>query len=121
MDGHGSGLSGRSPRIEGRMPGHRISRAFVLHRDVVPTATLVTRGPSASADHGIRAARRRLPPQTAGRLHPHLTVRTRGDAKAQGPSIVKALLRSHFSPPQGRLSCGTGEAILLGIVGKGTA
>src|SRR5260370_17743341 len=68
MEGTGSGLSARSPRIEGRMPAHRISRAFVLHRDVVPTATLVTRRQTASADHGVRAARRRLPPQTTGRL-----------------------------------------------------
>src|SRR6266403_150420 len=74
MDGDGSGLSGRSPRLEGRMPRHRISRALVLHCDVVPTSTFVERGEPTSADHGIRATRCRLPPQTAGRLHPDLTL-----------------------------------------------
>src|SRR5437879_5635760 len=75
MDGYGSGLSGRSPRLEGRMPGHRISGALVLHRDVVPTAAFVERGQPASPDHGVRTTRRRLPPQTAGRLHPRLRVK----------------------------------------------
>src|SRR6266853_555777 len=76
MDGDGSRLSGRSPRFEGRMPRHRISRALVLHRDAVPTSTFVERGEPTSADHGVRTTRRRLPPQTTGRLHPDVTVDT---------------------------------------------
>src|ERR1700719_3211117 len=74
MDGDGSGLSGRSPWLEGRMPRHRISRALVLHLHAVPTATFFERGRTTSADHGIRTTRRRLPPQAAGRLHPHVTL-----------------------------------------------
>src|ERR1019366_6848451 len=73
------------------MPGHRIPRALVLHRDVVPTATFVTRRQPAPADHGLRTARRRLSPQTAGRLHPHL--RAQGQLFGDAMSSIEPWLR----------------------------
>src|SRR6266481_158491 len=108
MDGDGSRLSGRSPRLEGRMPGHRISRTLVLHRDVIPTAAVVERGEPTSASHGIRATRRRLPPQTAGRLHTDVTADTLSDVSrgfliwarvSYGNAEVFTSLVPHPPPP----------------------
>src|ERR1019366_1046805 len=65
------------------MPGHRISRALVFHCDIVPTATFVARGQTAPTDHGLRATRSRLPPQTTRRLHPHLRVRVASEEALQ--------------------------------------
>ena len=41
MDGDGSRLPRGGTWPEGRMPRHRIARAPVLHRDPIPTATLI--------------------------------------------------------------------------------
>src|SRR5271166_6434098 len=55
------------------MPGHRISHAPVLHGDAFPATTLIPRRQPTSINRGVRGARRRLPPQTARRLHPRLS------------------------------------------------
>src|SRR4029077_1985067 len=85
---------------------------LVLHRDVIPTATLVERVEPTPADHGVCPARRRLPPQTAGRLHPRLTSGPpRKSIQALGTfrRLATLHLMKETSGIAGREQCGAGN------------